>query len=69
MFGKKNRSAEAHSMTEGSPLRLLVLFSLPLMVGTFGILYAEPAAWMGAVVILIPGYFVTFRKVFGKTGR
>ena len=56
-------------MTEGSPLRLLVLFSLPLMAGTFGILYAEPAAWMGAVVILIPGYFVTFRKVFGKTGR
>ena len=50
-------------------MRVGAALLLPVLFGTFGILYAEPAAWLGADIILIPGYFVTFRKVFGKTGR
>ena len=47
-------------------MRVGASLALPVLFGTFGILYAEPAAWLGADLILIPGYFATFRKVFGS---
>ena len=43
--------------------RLVAALTLPLVIGETGVFYAEVLAWMGAVVILIPSYFVTFRKV------
>ena len=43
--------------------RLTAALTLPLVIGETGVFYAEVLAWMGAVVILIPSYFVTFRKV------
>ena len=43
--------------------RLAAALTLPLVIGETGVFYAEVLAWMGAVVILIPSYFVTFRKV------
>jgi len=38
-------------------------FVLPRFIGENGILYAEAIAWIGAVAILIPGYFMVYRKV------
>ena len=36
---------------------------LPTLMGQTGIFIAEVLAWAGAVVILVPSYFITFRKV------
>ena len=36
---------------------------LPALMGQTGIFIAEVLAWAGAVVILVPSYFITFRKV------
>ncbi len=36
---------------------------LPLAVGESGIFYAEIMAWLGADLILVPGYFLVMRKI------
>ena len=36
---------------------------LPTLMGQTGIFIAEVLAWAGAVVILVPSYFIPFRKV------
>lgn len=46
--------------------RLAAGFTLPWIIGPTGVFYAEVLAWVAAVLILIPGYFATFRRVAGK---
>ena len=46
--------------------RLSAVLTLPNLIGEKGVFYAEVLAWMGAVVILVPSYFVTLRKVSRK---
>ncbi len=36
---------------------------LPALMGQTGIFWAEVLAWLGADLILIPSYFITFRKI------
>ena len=43
--------------------RLAAALTLPMLMGETGVFYAEVLAWLGAVVVLVPSYFVTFRKV------
>jgi len=43
--------------------RLAAALTLPLVMGETGVFYAEVLAWLGAVVILLPGYFAVFRKI------
>ncbi len=44
-------------------MRLSAAFFLPAYIGEVGIFLAEPAAWIGADVILIISYYVTVRKL------
>lgn len=39
---------------------------LPLAMGQGGIFWAEPLAWLGADLILIPSYFITTRRITKK---
>ena len=39
---------------------------LPLLLGQTGIFLAEVSAWAGADLILIPSYFITFRRCAGQ---
>ena len=41
---------------------------LPLILGETGIFIAEVSAWAGADFILIPSYFLTFRKIAREIG-
>ena len=43
--------------------RLAAALTLPMLMGETGVFYAEVLAWLGAVVVLVPSYFVTFRKI------
>ena len=43
--------------------RLSAALTLPRIFGEAGIYYAEVLAWLGAVVILVPSYFVTLKRV------
>lgn len=43
-------------------MRALAAMALPLLMGEIGIFYAEPLAWIGADLVLIPSYFVTLKK-------
>jgi putative MATE family efflux protein len=43
--------------------RTAVVFTLPLLIGTEGIFFAEVSAWVGADLVLLPGYFLTVRKI------
>ena len=43
--------------------RTAVVFTLPLLIGTEGIYFAEISAWIGADLVLVPGYFLTARKI------
>jgi Na+-driven multidrug efflux pump len=36
---------------------------LPALMGEIGIFIAEVSAWLGADLILVPSYFITFRKI------
>lgn len=47
-------------------MRLVSAVVMPMLLGEMGILYAEVLAWVGAVVILIPSYFVTMKKLENK---
>jgi hypothetical protein len=36
---------------------------LPVLMGYDGIFTAEVLAWLGADLILVPSYFITYRKI------
>jgi len=42
---------------------------LPAVIGHSGVFWAEVLAWLGADLILVPGYFLLMRKLFYKEGR
>ena len=44
-------------------MRTLTALLLPLWIGETGIFFAEIAAWIGADIILIISYFITFAKI------
>lgn len=44
-------------------MRTAGVFLLPAVAGYYGIFYAEVAAWLGADLILIPGYFLLIRRL------
>lgn len=46
--------------------RIAASFTLPVYFGKMNLFYAEPLAWIGAVLVLIPGYFYCIGKL--KTG-
>lgn len=35
---------------------------LPIWVGYWGVFWAEPLAWAGAVAVLVPSYYATYRR-------
>ena len=43
-------------------MRTFVALLLPLWVGESGVYYAEVAAWMGAMLVLVPSYFILRKK-------
>lgn len=43
--------------------RIAASFTLPVYFGKMNLFYAEPLAWIGAVLVLIPGYFYCVRKL------
>lgn len=47
-------------------MRTLSAFLLPLWIGEIGIFFAEIAAWLGADVVLVISYYVTFSKIEKK---
>ncbi|MGN1405287.1 MAG: MATE family efflux transporter [Erysipelotrichaceae bacterium] len=47
-------------------MRVGASFILPLLFGETGILFAEISAWMGADLILIPGYIVNRKRLDDK---
>lgn len=52
-------------------MRTAAAIILPRLLGELGVFYAEPLAWIGADLVLIPSYFVTITKLekqllFGK---
>ena len=44
-------------------VRTVAVFLLPGLIGLKGIYYAEVFAWVGADLILIPGYFFVIRRI------
>lgn len=44
-------------------VRTAAVFLLPPLIGMQGIYYAEVFAWLGADLILIPGYFIVIRRI------
>ena len=47
-------------------MRIGVVLILPIFVGQIGIYFAEVAAWTGAVIILMPTYYIRLRKICCK---
>lgn len=47
-------------------MRIGVVLILPIFVGQIGIYFAEVAAWTGAVMILMPTYYIRLRKICCK---
>lgn len=43
-------------------MRLACAFTLPAFLGGEGLFLAEPAAWFGAIILLVPVYFIRERK-------
>lgn len=43
--------------------RIASSFTIPVYFGRMNLFYAEPLAWIGAVLVLIPGYFYCVRKI------
>ena len=43
-------------------MRLACAFTLPMFLGGEGLFLAEPAAWLGAIILLVPVYFIRERK-------
>ena len=43
-------------------MRILVVMTLPKVLGELGIFLAEPAAWLGADALLIPSYYLLLRR-------
>ena len=42
-------------------MRVVVVLTLPGIIGSQGVFYAEVLAWLGADIILVPGYFAVIR--------
>jgi len=49
-------------------VRVFGVLLLPKAMGGDGIFLAEVLAWTGGALIVVPSYFVTFKKVRGKIG-
>lgn len=47
-------------------MRITVAILCGILTRENDIFYAEPAAWIGAVCILIPAYYVRLKKAFQK---
>ena len=50
-------------------MRTATALYLPLAVGEVGIFFAEPAAWLGADVVLVSSYFVVAAKRLREAGE
>ena len=44
-------------------MRTVMVFLLPVFLGNEGVFFAEVSAWVGADLVLIPGWFFVIRKV------
>lgn len=44
-------------------MRVAAALVLPKLIGNDGIFYAETLAWVGAIVLMIPAYFITMKKL------
>ena len=55
--------SKQYSLTEGSIWKAMLLFALPVFLGNEGVFFAEVSAWVGADLVLIPGWFFAIRKV------
>ncbi len=44
-------------------MRIAVALILPKLIGENGIYFAEPAAWLGAVLLLVGGYYYRIHKI------
>ena len=44
-------------------MRIAVALILPKLIGENGIYFAEPAAWLGAVLMLVGGYYYRIHKI------
>ena len=44
-------------------MRTVMVFLLPVFLGNEGVFFAEVSAWVGADLVLIPGWFFAIRKV------
>lgn len=47
-------------------MRLACAFTLPMFLGGEGLFLAEPAAWLGAIILLVPVYFIRERKYLNQ---
>ena len=47
-------------------MRTATALRLPGAVGEIGLFFAEPAAWLGADVVLVLSYFFVSRRVLGR---
>lgn len=44
-------------------MRTVSAFTLPGLIGSVGVMYAEILAWVGADLILVPSYFYVMSKI------
>lgn len=47
-------------------MRTVTSFTLPLLFGEQGIMFAEICAWTGADMVLVPGYYMTLKNMKGE---
>ena len=44
-------------------MRIAVAYTFPAFLGAYGLFFAEPGAWLGAVAVLIPTYYWQVRRI------
>jgi len=44
-------------------MRMSMVFLLPALIGNDGIFFAEVSAWVGADIVLLPGWFICMKKM------
>lgn len=49
-------------------IRTIVAFLLTANVGFLGVCLSNPFAWIGAIILLIPAYYIIIYKYVGKSG-
>lgn len=47
-------------------MRLLMVMAMPALMGMEAIFYAEPAAWLGAAVLLCAAYYIRYHRIARK---